>query len=86
MKLNKTQTALIEAARKRNSDTITVERFHGHGCEGGRVSGGNREMSAALKLESMGLAERVAYNRSAQMMGNGYTVWNSILRLRLTGI
>lgn len=84
-KLTKTQQALIDQAKRRNSDIICVERFSGQGCEGGRVTGGNREMNAALKLERDGLAERVDYSRSAQMMGNGYTVWNSILKLKLKG-
>jgi hypothetical protein len=83
MKLSQTQQRLISAARLRGG-TTTVEGFLGRGSGGGRISGGWREFNAAQGLVRLGLAERIAYDRSMQMMGNGYNVWNSILRIKLT--
>ena len=57
MRLTKTQQALIERAKLRG--VISVTECWGRGAQGGKVSGGAREMKAARDLVKLGVFRQV---------------------------
>lgn len=79
-KLNKTQTALMQKLGESRIGRISVESCSGRGPEGGRISFGYRDLTAALKLVEQGML--VVLNRSSSTTSNrGYGYRNTIIVL-----
>lgn len=74
-KLNKTQQALIERARKYGGKA-SVEAGSGRGAKGGRISYGRRELEALWALRDAGLIE-VTHRDTDNDTNRGYTVRRS---------
>jgi hypothetical protein len=79
MKLTKTQMAIMADVEKRGR--VCVSRGSGRGAEGGKVSYGNREMTAACNLVAAGILERVSYDTYRHTQ-RGWTVHCADLVLR----
>jgi len=77
MKLNKTETVLLERMQNSRYGTTThVSRAYGQTRHGGKVNEGNREYNAALSLIKKGLVKEINRHKSTQA-DRGYTVWVS---------
>ena len=83
MKLNKTQTRLVGLwlyraqidryrPRLKKHVSLCVETYSGRGREGGRVSGGQRAYSQAMKLEERGVF-RLTYQDADSTSWSGWT-------------
>jgi hypothetical protein len=70
MKLTKTQHKLL--ANQRHG-RVHVESYQGQGPEGGMVSSGSRERSAANKLIELGILEKINSHLSTNVK-NGYSI------------
>lgn len=81
-KLTKTETKLIAELKASDSNRIGVERYHGHGGDGGRISGGNRAFNAGLSLIAKKLAVREGEIHRSTLYKNGYAVHVSSMTLR----
>lgn len=81
-KLNKTETKLIASLKASDSNRIGVERYHGQGGDGGRVSGGSREFNAGLSLIEKKLVVREGEIHRSTLYKNGYAVHVSSMTLR----
>ena len=85
MRLNKTQQALIARA-KRDNGHVQVEAGSGRGAKGGRINYGDREMAAAMGLIKLGLAVETYRDTSQIWMGNGNTVHNCYVAIKLVTV
>lgn len=72
MRLNKTQTELLALAKLKGR--LHVEYYYGQGQQGGRLSGGLRQVNAAQGLARLGLLERTKVDRST-LTNRGYSVF-----------
>lgn len=69
--MTKTQAALLETLARRGF--VCVETYHGHGGKGGRISGGAREINAAIGLVKKGLLVRKNHTHSV-VYNHGYGI------------
>jgi hypothetical protein len=82
MKLNKTQSALIEAANRRGG-VSSFETHSGRGPFGGRISAGLRDRAALHSLVALGLVEIVKTDTNCPQYQNGYAMHYTVFTYRI---
>mgnify|MGYP003651800055 CR=1 FL=1 len=82
MKLNKTESALMERLNGSRFGLVNVSSLSGHGPEGGKVSEGRRERNAANKLVEKGLII-VSSHHSTPVTDCGYTIFVTDITYKL---
>ena len=63
--MTKTEAKILADLAASRYGRICVSRGYGRGPEGGKISYGDREVKAALKLEAKGLLARVSYDKNS---------------------
>jgi hypothetical protein len=79
MKLNKTQTRLLQTAAGHPHGRCCTTRFVGRGAAGGSVSGGERESEAARTLRDMGLLVFVSHTTTREVKRGHHTVFTEAI-------
>ncbi len=69
--LSRSQQRIMDRAQKHG--LVSVERYSGTAAQGVQVSGGGREVNAALRLVEMGLLQ-ILYKKSCVRYRNEYGV------------
>lgn len=86
MKLNKTETRIVELAKSKaghQHNRYGAVMVYGHGPEGGKIQEGVRNYEAAKSLVEKGLAKLIRRDTSVVSMGGGHSTRHAEIVIEL---
>lgn len=84
MKITKTEQKILDHM-KRRSGMYSAVSSHGHGAEGGKISGGSREFAACKSLIAKGLAVQMGDVYFHTVTRRGYSEHCAEISIRIKG-